>query len=173
MIRYCLIWRSRNPNSTRLTDRCLVQQKKTKTKMVKTPLFACLKRTEPNPCLTTESKTPIKSPAGVLARLILQPHCWFILFTSSVKLCSAARVLLQPVSVFSLQGCCLCCFWESGSVLCSSFHFSLCFCVNRDQLHQPPKINPRLRSEFFVTLQFSLFLCLFLLNKDVPNISFF
>lgn len=101
---------------------------------------------KPNPCLTTQSNVPIKSPAGGLgsdhsaASLLI--HLVY-LSCEIIKCCLCTRS--TPVCVFVPQSCCLCCVWESCWHLCSSFHFSLCFWKNQDKLHQPLKINPRLQ----------------------------
>lgn len=77
---------------------------------------------------------------------------------------------------FSLQGCCLCCVWESGWLLCSLFHFSLCFCDDQDELHHLLKINPRLWYDLFSYNSFlSLFVTLlayFSLMDNWTNFSF-
>lgn len=102
------------------------------------------------------------------ARLILQPHRRLVLFTLGVKLCSVARVFAAAVicstcMCFSPQGHCLCSVWDLGSLLCSLFHSSLCFCEDQEEPHQPLKINPRLQYDFF---SYTLFLCVLLLTDS-------
>lgn len=103
-----------------------------------------------------------------LAWLILQPHRRPVLFTLGVKLCSVARVFAGAVicstcMCFSPQGCCLCSVWDLGSLPCSFFRSSLCFCEDQEEPHQPLKINPRLRYDSF---SYTLFLCLLLLTDS-------
>ena len=78
------------------------------------------------------------------------------------------------LTIFSPQGCFLCCVWGSGSRLCAAVHFSPCFWADQDEPHQPLKIGPRLRYtlHFISLLVFQSSLCLSLFDRQL-NQSFF